>query len=128
MLRKALQKTDFDQQEWESLYGNEIVWNGVPVYPSHEDRQLNKRKMSLTKWEDETETHYLKEGTSPPRDRHGQLVFRDGTVILTRDGEAPKMFSVSEADIELIKSLKSEHLDRVRKVTSKHNGHGPRYD
>jgi hypothetical protein len=106
---------EFDQDQWESLYGSRIIYDNFPAYPSQEAREQGRREIVLCNWDDTTDTKYLKQGVDLPRDRPGTLVAEDGTVVISRQSD-PVMFQLDERDRQLIDDWDELLLETIRKV------------
>ncbi|WP_254820838.1 hypothetical protein [Haloglomus halophilum] len=106
---------EFDQDQWESLYGTRIIYDNVPAYPSREAHEQDRGGFVLCNWDDATDTKYLKEGIDLPRDRPGTLVAEDGTVVISRQSDLV-MFQLDERDRQLIEEWDELLLETIRKV------------
>jgi len=113
--RQTSGSKEFDQDQWESLYGTRIIYDNIPAYPSREARERDQREVVLCNWDDATDTKYLKHGIDLPRDRPGTLVAEDGTVVISRQSD-PVMFQLDERNRQLIKDWDELLLQTVRQV------------
>lgn len=113
LVRASNDDLAFDRQRWEEQYGNRVVYESFPAWASTEERKRNADPVVLCDWKESTETLYLKEGVSLPRDRSGEMVFEDGTVVIVSSG-FPQMFDIDEADVELIEQWREVMIDMLR--------------
>lgn len=115
VVRQTSGSKEFEQDQWESLYGTRIIYDNVPAYPSQEAREQDQGEIVLCNWDDATDTKYLKQGVDLPRDRPGTLVAEDGTVVITRQSD-PVMFQIDERDRKLIEDWDQQLLETIRQV------------
>lgn len=106
---------EFDRDQWKSLYGPRIVYDSFPAYPSREAREQDRGKIVLCNWDDATDTKYLRQGVTLPRDRVGTLVAEDGTVVINQQS-GPVMFQLNEKDRKLIEDWDQQLLETIRQV------------
>lgn len=105
----------FDVERWQELQGEPVVYNGFPVYPTKQAAREDRNKATITRWEESTETEYLKQDAGLPSDRDGILVFADGTVVHTFS-ERPAMFELDRTELELIESWDATLLEVIREA------------
>lgn len=115
VVRQTSGSKEFEQDQWESLYGTRIIYDNVPAYPSQEAREQDQGEIVLCNWDGATDTKYLKQGVDLPRDRPGTLVAEDGTVVITRQSD-PVMFQIDERDRKLIEDWDQQLLETIRQV------------
>lgn len=113
--RQTVGSKEFDRDRWESLGGTRVVHDSFPAYPSEEAKRDRRDVKVLCDWDDETETKYLKQDVDVPGDRHGTIVFENGTVVTTQAG-SPIMFALDERDATIIEKWDTLHLEILRDV------------
>lgn len=102
-----------DRERWEALYGARVLYSSVPSYPSEEAKLEGRDGLSLTNWDDATETKHLKDDARLPDDRGGTLVFEEGIVVSSSD-DGWEMFTLDELDTIAIEIMDRRLLEIIR--------------
>lgn len=114
--RHSADDTSFDRERWKELYGERVVYNSVPAYPSEEARDRDEDAVVLCDWEAATETKFLKPGVELPLDRSGSIVFANGTTVIVRSGTA-SMFTLANDETEYVERMDDLALEVLRETS-----------
>lgn len=104
--------TEFDQNEWESLYGEYITYHSYRI-PSMNLTAKEAERYLVTDWDHAKEKNYLPEGNDLPKDRDGMLIFENGTAALTRGGKR-YLIELRESEYQLLEKLSEVRMEILR--------------
>lgn len=113
VIRHSEQDIGFDQDRWRELYGERVIYDGFPAWPSQEARVKDEDQLVLCDWEEATEEKFLKHGVEVPRDRPGTIVFANGTAVVAGEDFAV-MIELDDRDTELIERWDELALEMLR--------------
>lgn len=103
----------FNEERWRDLYGSDIIYSSIPAYRSEEDKLNNVDPLTIMDWDHDREIALLSPGAEIPHNRHGSMVFKDGTACRF-SSHKQTMFSLPDAVVDVIWRLRDQRFEMLQ--------------